>query len=44
MDWTTEDHTDVAVPVTADGPGAEAFTGQHPNTYVHDVLTRALGL
>jgi alkaline phosphatase len=43
MDWTTEEHTDVPVPVTAEGPGAEALTGQHPNTYVHDVLTRALG-
>ena len=44
MDWTTEEHTDVPVPVTAEGPGAEALTGQHPNTYVHDVLTRAFGL
>ena len=44
MDWTTEEHTDVPVPVTAEGPGAEALTGQHPNTFVHDVLTRALGL
>jgi alkaline phosphatase len=44
MDWTTEEHTDVPVPVTAEGPGAETFTGEHPNTYVHEVLTRALGL
>lgn len=44
MDWTTEEHTDVPVPVTAVGPGAETLTGQHPNTYVHDVLSRALGL
>jgi alkaline phosphatase len=44
MDWTTEEHTDVPVPVTAEGPGAEALTGQHPNTYVHQVLTRALNL
>jgi alkaline phosphatase len=44
MDWTTEEHTDVPVPVTAEGPGAEALTGRHPNTYVHDVVTRALGL
>jgi len=44
MDWTTEEHTDVPVPVTAEGPGAEALTGQHPNTVVHDVLSRGLGL
>jgi alkaline phosphatase len=44
MDWTTEEHTDVPVPVTAEGPGAETLTGRHPNTYVHDVLSKALGL
>jgi alkaline phosphatase len=44
MDWTTEEHTDVPVPVTAEGPGAGTLTGEHPNTYVHDVLGRALGL
>ena len=44
LDWTTTEHTDVPVPVTAEGPGAEAFTGQHPHTYVHDVLARAVGL
>jgi alkaline phosphatase len=44
LDWTTTEHTDVPVPVTAEGPGAEALTGRHPNTYVHDVLTRTLGI
>ena len=44
MDWTTEEHTDVSVPVTAEGPGAEALTGQRPNTYVHEVLSGGLGL
>ncbi len=44
MDWTTEEHTDVPVPVTAEGPDAEALVGQHPNTVVHDLLERALGL
>jgi alkaline phosphatase len=44
MDWTTTEQTDVPVPVTAEGPGSEAFTGQHTNTYVHDVLARAVGL
>jgi alkaline phosphatase len=42
MDWTTTEHTDVPVPVTAEGPGAERFVGQHPNTYVHEVLSQAL--
>lgn len=31
-------------PVTAEGPGAERFAGQHPNTFVHDVLSDALGI
>jgi alkaline phosphatase len=44
MDWTTGEHTGGAVPVTADGPGAERFAGQHPNTHVHEVLSEALGL
>ena len=41
-EWTTNEHTDVPVPVTAEGPGAERFVGQHPNTYVHEVLSQAL--
>jgi alkaline phosphatase len=44
LDWTTTGHTDVPVPVTAEGTGAEALTGQHPNTFVHEVLARTLGL
>jgi alkaline phosphatase len=42
MDWTTVEHTDVPVPVTAQGPGAEEFDGKHPNTVVHDVLKKIL--
>jgi alkaline phosphatase len=42
MDWTTTEHTDVPVPVTAEGPGADRFTGEHPNTYVHEVLSEVL--
>jgi alkaline phosphatase len=42
MDWTTTGHTDAPVPVSAEGPGAKRFTGQHPNTFVHGVLLRAL--
>ncbi|MFF0579442.1 alkaline phosphatase [Streptosporangium saharense] len=44
MDWTTTGHTGVDVPVTAEGPLAELFTGKHPNTHLHDVLARALGI
>ncbi|UQU65843.1 alkaline phosphatase [Couchioplanes caeruleus] len=42
LDWTTSGHTGVDVPVTAYGPLADRFTGKHPNTYVHDVLSQAL--
>ncbi len=44
LDWTTREHTGAAVPVTAEGPGAARFTGEHPNTFVHEVITDALGL
>jgi alkaline phosphatase len=43
LDWTTGEHTGAAVPVTAQGPGAEKFSGQHPNTFVHEVVGDALG-
>ena len=33
LDWTTSGHTDTPVPVTAVGPGADRFSGQHPNTF-----------
>lgn len=42
IDWTTTGHTGQSVPVTAYGPGAERFNGQHPNTYVHEVLQQLL--
>ena len=42
LDWTTSGHTDAPVPVSAVGPGALRFTGQHPNTFVHEVLSEAL--
>jgi alkaline phosphatase len=43
LDWTTGGHTDAPVPVSAVGPSASRFTGQHPNTFVHTVLAPALG-
>ncbi|WP_147945429.1 alkaline phosphatase [Microbispora sp. CSR-4] len=42
MDWTTTGHTGVDVPVTAEGPLSKLFTGKHPNTYVHTVLSKVL--
>ncbi|KAB8187008.1 alkaline phosphatase [Microbispora catharanthi] len=42
MDWTTTGHTGVDVPVTAQGPLSTLFTGKHPNTYVHEVLSQVL--
>ncbi|MEV7806680.1 alkaline phosphatase [Microbispora sp. NPDC088329] len=42
MDWTTTGHTGVDVPVTAEGPLSTLFTGKHPNTYVHEVLSQVL--
>lgn len=44
VDWTTMNHTGVSVPVTAMGPGAERLVGIHENTYVHEVMVRALSL
>ncbi|SHN44251.1 alkaline phosphatase [Cryptosporangium aurantiacum] len=42
LDWTTSGHTGVDVPVTAAGPYATLFTGKHPNTHVHEVLSKIL--
>ncbi|MFL6064520.1 MAG: alkaline phosphatase [Friedmanniella sp.] len=43
MDWSTSGHTDAPVPISAAGPGSLQLTGQHPNTYIHEVLAKALG-
>jgi len=42
LDWTTTEHSGVDVPVTAVGPSAARFTGRHPNTHVHQVLSPIL--
>jgi len=41
-DWTTDEHSSVAVPVTASGPMADAFVGTHDNTHVFDVAQQVL--
>jgi alkaline phosphatase len=42
IDWTTSGHTSVNVPVTASGPLSGQFSGEHANTYVHEVLKQVL--
>jgi alkaline phosphatase len=42
LDWTTEGHTGVPTPVTAQGPGAERLAGQYPNVHLHEVMRTAL--
>ena len=44
VDWTTDGHTGAAVPVTAQGPGAERFARIQRNTDVHDSIARAMGV
>ena len=43
IEWATEDHTAVFVPITAIGPGAEHLTGIYQNTHIFDVLANAIG-
>jgi alkaline phosphatase len=40
-DWTTGGHTGADTPITASGPGSEAFDGFIDNTDVHDAIARA---
>ncbi|GAA4756093.1 hypothetical protein GCM10023328_44760 [Modestobacter marinus] len=42
VDWTTSGHTNVDVPLTAMGPGAERLTGYFENTFVHQVIQESL--
>ena len=44
VDWTTDGHTGAAVPVTAQGPGADQFARMQRNTDIHDQILRAMGL
>jgi len=41
-DWTTDEHTTVAVPITASGPLAGELAGTHDNTHVFDVAQQVL--
>lgn len=42
VDWSTDGHTPVAVPVTAAGPGAKRLTGNFENTHIHDAIEQAM--
>lgn len=42
VNWSTNQHTPVDVPVTAMGPGAERLNGVHDNTFVYEVMNQAL--
>ena len=41
-DWTTGQHTGADTPITASGPGSEAFDGVIDNTDVHDAVANAM--
>ena len=41
-DWTTGGHTGADTPITAGGPGSEAFDGVIDNTDVHDAIAAAM--
>ena len=41
--YVTNGHTGVMVPVFAFGPGADAFSGIYPNTYIYTKMMGALG-
>ena len=42
VDWTTTGHTNVDVPLTAMGPGADRLAGVHENTFVHQVMLESM--
>ncbi|OYD09968.1 alkaline phosphatase [Paludifilum halophilum] len=42
VDWTTQLHTGVDVPLTAMGPGAELLIGVYENTHIHDVILKVM--
>ena len=43
-DWTTGSHTGADTPITASGPGSEAFGGVIDNTDVHHAIAKAMRL
>ncbi|WP_409303076.1 alkaline phosphatase [Peribacillus sp. SCS-155] len=41
--WSTKEHSDRSVPLTAVGPGSEIFTGSYENNHIFDKLKQVLG-
>jgi len=44
VDWTTNQHTGAATPITSQGPGADRLGKVLKNTDVHDAVLRAMAL
>jgi alkaline phosphatase len=44
VSWSTIAHTDVSVPLTALGPGADLLAGEIRNTDLFSALFEAMGL
>jgi len=44
VEWLHTDHTGADVPVRADGPFAERFSGTYENTYLFELMVEAFGL
>ncbi|WP_341393041.1 alkaline phosphatase [Arthrobacter sp. G119Y2] len=42
VDWTTDGHTALDVPLTAMGPGSELLTGVYENTRIFDVMVEVM--
>ncbi|WP_337925029.1 alkaline phosphatase [Arthrobacter jiangjiafuii] len=42
VDWTTDGHTALDVPLTATGPGSELLTGVYENTHIFDVMVQLM--
>jgi alkaline phosphatase len=43
VSWSTDYHTAVDVPTTAQGPWSDLLAGTHQNTYIHETMRQALG-
>jgi alkaline phosphatase len=44
VSWSTSSHTDLDIPTTALGPGAELLEGTYENTHIYEVMRAALWL
>lgn len=43
VNWTTDDHTGIDVPLTAIGVLSDLFSGTYENTYIFDVMRQRVG-